>query len=301
MKTILTVTMIALAAVTGSAQDALVGKIQAAQIAPPPPPPPPPPVMRVPLESKTIKGAPYSAQIEIESIQTLSDGNRIVHRTTGRVYRDAQGRFRREEDQPSGQTTISIFDPEADVSYSLDVERRIAWKTPAAASTEVMKRALASLDDALKAQRAAGAIPGGRGRSGNPPDEAQARQQVERQKVEAAAAAGVMVRRRAIQEQRTEEALGSRMIEGVRADGIRRTSTIPAGEIGNELPIKVVSEEWTSPELQVLVLTQHNDPRTGQSTYRVLSINRSDPGPTLFQVPSDYTIRETGIRRFERR
>jgi len=59
-------------------------------------------------------------------------------------------------------------------------------------------------------------------------------------------------------------------------------------------------EEWTSPELQVLVLTEHKDPRDGDSTYLLTNINRSEPASALFEVPADYTIRQTGIRRFER-
>jgi len=60
-----------------------------------------------------------------------------------------------------------------------------------------------------------------------------------------------------------------------------------------------VSEEWTSPDLQVLVLTDRKDPRNGDSSYKLQAIQRGDPSPSLFQVPSDYEVRETGIRRFE--
>ena len=37
------------------------------------------------LESDTVKGAPYSAEVINESSQTLSDGNRIVRRSRTRV------------------------------------------------------------------------------------------------------------------------------------------------------------------------------------------------------------------------
>ena len=87
-----------------------------------------------------------------------------------------------------------------------------------------------------------------------------------------------------------EERLGDRLIEGVLASGVRRTTTIGTGAIGNEQPIKIVSEEWTSPDLQILVMTDRTDPRVGHSTYRLLKIVRSDPDPALFQVPADYTL-----------
>jgi hypothetical protein len=53
-------------------------------------------------------------------------------------------------------------------------------------------------------------------------------------------------------------------VEGVAATGNRTTWTIPASAIGNLQPIKIVSEQWFSPDLQLLVLTKHSDPRTGE-------------------------------------
>jgi hypothetical protein len=99
----------------------------------------------------------------------------------------------------------------------------------------------------------------------------------------------------------SEEVLPSRTIEGIRVDGKRTTITIPAGAIGNEWPIAIVNEEWTSPDLQVLVLTERKDPREGDSSYRLVHVVRNEPAASLFQVPPDYTIRATGIKRFERR
>src|ERR1043166_3142081 len=46
---------------------------------------------------KTVKGAPYSAESVTESTQTLADGNRIINRITSAVYRDSEGRTRREQ------------------------------------------------------------------------------------------------------------------------------------------------------------------------------------------------------------
>jgi hypothetical protein len=96
----------------------------------------------------------------------------------------------------------------------------------------------------------------------------------------------------------TKEDLGEQVIEGVRARGTRTTTTIAAGSIGNEQPITVIAEQWFSPDLEVLVMTRHSDPRVGETTYRLTNIVRSEPDKTLFQVPSDYTIKEpTAIRR----
>src|SRR6476620_273497 len=46
---------------------------------------------------KVVKGAPYSAEAVTETIQTLGDGNRIVNRISSMLYRDSEGRTRREQ------------------------------------------------------------------------------------------------------------------------------------------------------------------------------------------------------------
>src|SRR5262249_29941945 len=88
------------------------------------------------------------------------------------------------------------------------------------------------------------------------------------------------------------ESLGKQMIEGVEAEGQRVTVTIQAGKIGNERPIVTVNERWYSPELQTVVLSKNSDPRIGETTYKLINIDRSEPNPALFQVPSDYTVEE---------
>jgi hypothetical protein len=92
-------------------------------------------------------------------------------------------------------------------------------------------------------------------------------------------------------------ALEQKTIEGVLVEGSKTTTVIPAGQVGNEQPITIVSEQWTSPELKVLVLTHHSDPRSGESSYRLLNIIRAEPDRSLFMVPSDYTVKETGVRK----
>jgi hypothetical protein len=91
--------------------------------------------------------------------------------------------------------------------------------------------------------------------------------------------------------------LEHKTIEGVAVDGRKTTTVIPAGRIGNEQPITITSEEWRSPELNILVLTKHSDPRSGDSSYRLVNIIRAEPDRSLFMVPPDYTVKETGIRK----
>src|SRR3954470_12310279 len=65
-----------------------------------PPPPPDANMVFFATESfggKTVKNAPYSAEAVTETIQTLGDGNRIVNRISSTLYRDSEGRTRREQ------------------------------------------------------------------------------------------------------------------------------------------------------------------------------------------------------------
>ena len=259
---------------------------------------------RVPLETKVVSGAPYSADVVTESTQALPDGNRIVRKTTGRVYRDSQGRTRREDDiEPGRIAGISIIDPVGQFAYSLDVQSKTAFKTPMG-TTSIL---------ATKIQEATA-----------DPAEIERRRKVETEMVTAARAGGgaVTVARGAgagtgagagsgrgvgtMQPTMRQpgwdekvETLPAKNIEGVMAEGKRVTRTIPAGAIGNEQPIVSVTEEWRSPELQVLVMTRTSDPRTGESTYRLLNITRAEPNASWFEVPADYTIRESGVRRLQ--
>ena len=96
------------------------------------------------------------------------------------------------------------------------------------------------------------------------------------------------------------KSLGTRDIEGVKAEGTRTTITMrPA--IGNVAPIEMVSERWYSPELQTVVLSRRSDPRFGETTYRLENIVRTEPPPELFQIPPDFTIEKGGMMGIEKR
>jgi len=226
--------------------------------------------LRIPVEAKVVKGAPFSAEIINESIQTLGDGNRIVHQSKARIYRDGEGRVRREEERGSGAPTISITDPVTGLSFTLDPESRVAWQTPG-----------------MAAVRFTGSL-----QPGTAVEKLEAMQR--KLEVEVIGPGPIET---AVAEQVKVEQLPARDIEGVRAEGTRRTTTIAAGAIGNELPIEIVSEEWTSPDLKILVMTERRDPRLGTSTYRLVNIIRAEPDHYLFEVPSDYTLKETGMIR----
>jgi len=91
--------------------------------------------------------------------------------------------------------------------------------------------------------------------------------------------------------------LEHKTLEGVAVEGRKTTTIIPAGQVGNEQPLTITSEEWRSPDLNVLVMTRHSDPRMGDSSYRLQNIIRAEPDRSLFIVPADYTVKDTGIKR----
>ena len=97
------------------------------------------------------------------------------------------------------------------------------------------------------------------------------------------------------------ESLGTRVLEGLTAQGTRKTEIIPAGGLGNTLPIEIVDESWYSPDLQVVLMTKHHDPRTGNIVYRLTHIDRSEPPASLFQVPPGYSAEGAGPKSKNKR
>ncbi len=86
------------------------------------------------------------------------------------------------------------------------------------------------------------------------------------------------------------ESLGTKTIEGVTVEGTRVTFEIPAGQLGNDKPIEVVSEKWFSPELQMIVYSRHLDPLAGEHVFKLVNIKRTEPSADLFTVPNGFRI-----------
>src|SRR5678815_1273856 len=273
-----------------------------------PPPPPDANVVFFATESfggKVVKGAPYSAEAVTETIQTLGDGNRIVNRMSSMVYRDSEGRTRREQSLKglgmlgAGEEpfkTIFINDPVAGVTFALDSRSHTAHKSvPFTFEFNTKKGEGQQFEFKVAPGTSAnGSVimntrPGGIGGTPvelDPPDHFTLR-------TEGGVGETFIFRTKPNNANEVKENLGKQNIEGVEAEGTRTTVTIAAGEIGNERPIEIISERWYSPELQLVVMTRHSDPRTGETTYKLTNINRAEPAKSLFEVPSDYTIKES--------
>jgi hypothetical protein len=214
---------------------------------------------------KVVKGAPFSAAATSETTSTLQDGS-VLHRTSQvAMFRDSQGRSRHEATfsgfgplSASGtpKKMVMISDPVAGVRFMLDDEQKVAHKS--ALHTHGGSSANTETVPAF-----AGKV--------------QDRMQKEE-------AAGLL----------KQESLGTQTINGVVAEGTRTTHIIPAGQIGNEKPLQVVSERWFSADLQIVLKSTRTDPRFGTTTYTVTNLQRTEPAATLFTVPAEYTVQAGG-------
>jgi TonB family protein len=86
------------------------------------------------------------------------------------------------------------------------------------------------------------------------------------------------------------ESLGSDVMEGLHVQGTRTTQVYPAGAMGNDRPLTIVTESWFSEDLRIALLTRRNDPRYGAQTVRVTELSRQEPDASLFDIPKDYKV-----------
>jgi hypothetical protein len=221
---------------------------------------------------EVVPAAPYTATAITESTQVLGDGNRIVNKTSAFVARDSQGRTRREASvgrigplQVASPKLVFINDPTTHTQYIL---------TPGGEGTKVVRKYEGNWNEGPEII-----------------DLRAARERGLKQKV-IVSTQGVHERHKEGEdsEQVKHEDLGTQTIEGVSAQGKRETVTIPAGQIGNERAIEIVSETWYSPELHTMVLRKHSDPRMGETVFRLTDIKRVEPDASLFQAPAGTKI-----------
>jgi hypothetical protein len=234
--------------------------------------------------SQVVKNQPYSAEEITEETQTLADGTHINQKSSHNIYRDSEGRIRRENGDD-----VTISDPVAGTSYAINTKSQTARKLPFASGGDFF----------FKTVGGPGGVPGGLPAGGKavaiqqrifttgvppPPPPAPG--------VGSGAPPRDVLFINGIQinNSSSSEDLGTQSMEGVAAQGTRTTLTIPQGAIGNDRPINTVDERWFSPELQILLLTRHSDPRDGEMTFRLTNVRRTPPDPSLFQVPVGYQV-----------
>lgn len=304
--------------------------------------------------NKVVKGAPYSADVLTENNQPLADGNVISKKTTGRVYRDADGRTRQETVVDGSPKSIQISDPVERRSVMLlpGSRKAVVMPNPAwvakgeAKEVQVVKvngreirveNGKVSVDGkeahgtveveaggkSIRVENGKVTIDGKELKAPAAPANRQAvvetetkdgvRRETVRVQVVNAGGEGTPADfswnlaplppvppvppvppsppggPAAAKSKAATSSLGQKEFDGVRAEGTLTQQVIPAGEIGNRNPITVTTETWYSPELQVTVYSRHNDPRRGETIYRLANIRRAEPAADLFKVPEEYS------------
>lgn len=236
------------------------------------------------FERSYVKNAPFSATLVIETVEPRQDGTSAARRLTSVIHRDAEGRARRDrmaeqsDTRPTGGDKLErsvIRDPVAGLIYVLEHRAKVARRTLLDASPSPHSEEQAWLNnDASPGESGAPTLTaleprGAPGRGARPRNEGSVAPPSETKR----------------------ELLGEREVEGVLAEGTRLTRVIPAGALGNNQPIEIVAERWYSPDLQAVVLIKRNDPRYGESVYRLTGIKRGEPARSLFEVPSSYKVK----------
>jgi hypothetical protein len=215
----------------------------------------PPPPFGMPA----VTGAPYSAEEISEHLQVLADGTRISRTMPAtKVYRDSNGRTRRE--RPMFMGAVESKTPSSPLIVEIEDPVAEAKYVLDAANLVAHRQALPRFGTrGFTTPRAAPP------RNNMPPPRT------------------------------NTEDLGTQTIEGILVEGRRTTTVVAAGAIGNDRPIASTHDNWSSPELKIIVLSKSSDPRSGEHTRKLVNISRAEPDPALFQVPPGYTVvEETG-------
>jgi hypothetical protein len=235
-----------------------------------------------------VKNAPYTAEAVTETVRTLSDGNRIVNRTTTLLARDGYGRTRQERKGSHGNKVWlndvikQRIEPEKNAIVQALTPRPPSPPLPATASQPPAPPIPPAITEVTP-----GRIVVRRGGADGKSDDVRVEVIRVGREGEPGIAPPVPTLAFPSLPKRDGETkgLGMREFEGIKAQGTQTTYTIPAGEIGNERPIVIWSERWFSPELHIVVYAKTSDPRVGQTTYRLTNINRGEPPAELFRTP----------------
>lgn len=233
-----------------------------------------------------VKGAPYTAAATTETTQVLADGNRIVNKSSALLARDSEGRTRREEALSnagplplSPMKMVFIDDPTTSSSYVLNMTEKTADVMKGGMSKGMGGVVSVRTFDGGAQVMAAGPGPAPESRVVSGPGPV----------MESRIVTDKVIQARELGETH-QQSLGTEVVEGVNCDHMLTTQTIPAGTIGNEQPIVITSETWASPDLHLLIMRKHNDPRFGETVYKLTNIVRNEPDPSLFQLPSDFRV-----------
>jgi hypothetical protein len=210
------------------------------------------------FERRRTKDAAFSAEVRVENALPVRDGGTTTRKTTYLIYRDSEGRTRR--DLTSERTVTSVInDPVASSTYLIDHRSSVVRRLPLVTGNEVDSQ------PSVVQAKVRGMAPGFVNLDAQ-------RSQVPK----------LVVSRAQVTQ---KEQLGQREIEGIITEGTRYVVTTSMG-------IEITTEEWYSVELQTIVAITVSDPRYGRSEYHLVNIVRGEPSKALFAIPQGYKVKE---------
>jgi hypothetical protein len=236
-----------------------------------------------PFEQPPVTGAPYSAT-------EVSVQNSKEH-VARRIARDLAGRVRVERQLPisprGGEEIplVEITDPVAGFHYTLDLQNRIAYRIAREPVQRVSTRASAPSAPTATMNAQGKSQVSGSGLVSAPPAPAEIPQAV------------VAMLPPGQRKQIGPEAspLGKRMIQGVEAEGLGFTGVIATSSGLDPKPLQIHWEQWTSPELKIVLISKVEDAVNGERIVMLKDLRRLDPDPALFQVPADFRIQPVDL------
>lgn len=218
---------------------------------------------------------PYTAEFKITQVQTLANGTTITRESTEIDALDTTGRRLRSTMESTGpnnelRTNAHVNDPagSTEVNWQSWTKRAQVIKLP---PQDQRHGCWANDSGTLRQSWYDGPRPGKPAPNGTVLANGSTIVPVVRNKPE-------------------NEDLGTSSIEGVEVKGHRLTTTFPAGQFGNDAPIVVRNEVWSSPRLALTLREVTDDPRSGKRTRELVSITLSEPDPSLFQPPDGYEM-----------
>lgn len=246
------------------------------------------------FSTETIKNAPVSARITVRSVQELVDGNRIVHNNVIVLYRDKEGRVRREHEvDAAGNQAISLSDPQLNRVIMLHPNDKTAVKLPVISNFTNISQPFIDVsnlqsDPGVPCDELNFSVP----LHEHAQMDAQASVFVEPTGVHAFPGPSIMAFSPG---KTTVESLGQDTLDGVRVEGKVRVTTHEADSIGNEKEIIVTKNTWYAPELHMMLRSEEMDPRFGRIIYKAEILSIDEPDPSLFEVPKDYQVIEPSL------
>lgn len=227
------------------------------------------------LNDRLVKNQPLAAVFESETVRLQPNGTALTTRVVTRIYRDRHGRTRRMQTTvaangttaPNSNTaeSITIEDPVAGFTYLINPATRTAFRY----KLSVNQPQGSAFNDLVP--RTVDVL-----RNDDPQTGLVKKYRLEQPRV---------------------EALGRQELNGVEAEGRRVRFRIPAGAVGNATETEATHETWIARDLKILVKSSTKNPLIGEHNFRVIELMRSEQPASLFEVPSDYTIQESGVVR----